>query len=110
MTDNEIIERYFKARGWMSIVRVGGDICNWWDGKSVKGVYAPPLILTDFPAFKEHVLEPMHEEEFILYVFSSYIEWTRKNPSSNRRCKIVDNNILHAAVIAATRYWESKDG
>lgn len=117
MTDTEIIERYFVARGWYH--RTYDDhaprIYLWYlpDGKNF-GVELPP-ILTDFQAFKEHVLEVMDGDGFYVTIALStsgglYLIWANSFLKGKVAFSevIKNNNILHAAVISATGYFEGK--
>lgn len=99
MKDNEIVEAYFKAYG-----------VNPNFPHSLK----LPNILDHYPAFKEHVLEVMEGEGYGFRVNFAEIVWRENQGFMEDRNKetlselFLDNNILHAAVIAATRYFEEK--
>jgi len=110
MTDTGIMEQYFKARGWD---RVKKPPHVWVKDKVLVWAYVElPPILTDFPAFKQHVLEVMGKERLHLYVntYEEYneVNWRGKCGEAVAWENIDNNNILHAAVIAATRYWKEK--
>ncbi len=112
MTDNEIIERYFKARGWKPKKLMGGLIPtgDWLDPDN--NLYESlPNILIDFSAFKREVLEPMQGEEYCLEVDGLHgcVSWFDDPFDGPRYDEVIeDNEILRAAVIAATRYLENK--
>lgn len=122
MTNNEIIEAYFRARGWEQVMSIHeGDYLEenpYWKNPNGFERKDLPNILESYSAFKEHVLEVMEGEG---YGFSIEYEWDDNNGSvrswywinhkyGDFAKEIEDNNILHAAVIAATRFWESKNG
>lgn len=106
-----ICERYFKARGWE--LREFEKSNTWYapfpsnaSGFAPRGLKLPP-ILTDFPAFKEHVLEVMAEESCTHILGSNVWLWYRdEEPRIFIDAEIKYNNILHAAVQSATRYFE----
>ncbi len=56
MTDNEIIERYFKTRGWKPKKLMGGLIPtgDWLDPENNLYGYLPNILI-DFHVFKEHI-------------------------------------------------------
>ena len=111
MPDNEIIERYFKARGWEFTDTI---MPAYWrlPNRGIIPYGSEPNILESFPDFKEHVLEPMGEEGCIGLIEAMdcdpprlFFVWDFGEGASNEEIK--DNNILHAAVIAATRYFKN---
>ena len=122
MTDTEITEAYFVARGCFikQQIRKEGEnkfkMRDYWclpDGEFIEwDDYGLPKILESYSAFKEHVLEVMGGENFRLTMSFSEVSWiTLKGPFLDRVSigeKIKGNDILHAAVIAATRYFEGK--
>lgn len=134
ITDNDIVESYFKALGaeWKPFMKES-ELWHWgWilhnEPEPIRGrtwskpdcvaysenVEHPfPNILDSFPDFKKWVLEVMGEEGYVLT--SSGNQWAywlylmdAEHPIFDEPIK--DNNILHAAVIAATRYLEGKNG
>ena len=118
--DRDIIERYFVALGWKqsknglvgNVVVKSGD---WFSGFPETYKELPP-ILTDFPTFKEHVLEVMEEEDYkfnlVHLVYGGplfeWIDIDEEPCKKSLREPIENNNIFHAAVIAATRYFEGE--
>lgn len=112
MTDNDIKEAYFKARGWWEH-ESQYDGSYWWD-KNGNSTHIPvlpdslPNILEHYPDFKEHVLEVMLRDYYKLTVYGGSVTWRGAWDYQKEIEEIKDNNILHAAVIAATRYFEEK--
>lgn len=108
MTDNEIIERYFQARGWVECQEDYG-VSEFWLAPDCNNFDELPNILESFPAFKQYVLEPMGEEGIKMLVTFNSVRWQKAKGGAVIDYEIYkDNNILHAAVIAATKYWEQK--
>lgn len=132
MTD--IVERYFLALGWLRVkrhefyagVRLGDAPCEYLWVEKYEEVRKPdpkyyadlPNILESFPAFKEFVLERMEGGGYSYYIadvmseasgyeWGKELSWQNKGHSEYNEL-IIDNEILKAAVIAATRYWEEK--
>jgi len=109
--DNQIIESYFLALGW---VPYDADANNniepkrWWNPINHMKLEELPPILTDYPAFKEHCLLPMEKEGFWFTVNASTIIWAAKLSNGAFGETIKSNNILHAAVKGATSYFEGK--
>jgi len=130
MTDNDITEAYFVARGWEWKKYLKDPLDYWYwefNGKAVSEYSRHenysysylPNILESYPDFKQHVLEVMDFEEYRLLINElivggvphTYLDWSRKRLAGEYpfyKEIIKDNNILHAAVIAATRYFEEK--
>jgi len=112
MTDNEITEAYFVARGWWK--KTEGYNLGWYGVDDYHGTPLPN-ILESYPAFKQHVLEVMGEEGFSYDIISNttklvkffmwYGQFEGHPVLRDYIAEIKDNNILHAAVIAATRYF-----
>jgi len=121
MTDTEITEAYFKARGWTYESNAINKYFWWMPDKQLGrqvtyGLELPP-ILTDYPVFKEHVLEVMGEEtgkdgkqNYQLAFDGSVAWWWTESYGviSEYRERDAEGHILRAAVIAATRYFEGK--
>lgn len=122
MIDTEIIERYFVARGW---VPYDADANNniepkrWWNTINHMKLEELPKILTDYPAFKEHVLEVMGKEGALPFITwmdnkdGSYWRsagWDIPHPTEEIifGTEIFDNNMLHPFIIGATEYFEGK--
>lgn len=113
MTDNERVEEYFKALGWLPVTHKNyPDTILYWLSPSKIEFGSLPNILESFPDFKKWVLEVMEGEGYVLT--SSGNQWAywlylmdAEHPIFDEPIK--DNNILHAAVIAATRYLEGKE-
>ncbi|KKK47777.1 hypothetical protein LCGC14_3151790, partial [marine sediment metagenome] len=105
-----ITEAYFKARGW-TLDSLKYPYMGWfdWEGRKYSDL---PNILESFPAFKEHVLEVMEEEEHSLeivgYKKGMGVRWKGWEHMKVYSQLVKDLNFLHAAVIAATKYWEEK--
>ncbi len=104
-TDEELAARYFKALGWTP--RADGE---WFDSNG-NWKERLPNILEHYPDFKKWVLEVMEGEGYG-YSIDYCFQWGNEF-SDNARLKFIreeikSNNILHAAVIAATRYFEEK--
>ena len=124
MTPTEITEAYFKARGWTySLIIYAHNLAigedrpsHLWCSPAIKGqtrssrykLKGLPNILESFSAFKEHVLEVMGEEGFTVAIMFGDFMWVSKKKDSLEE-PIKDNDILTAAVLAATRYFESKE-
>ena len=114
MTNNEITEAYFVARGWERLVtkhKYGCDSIQWISpGRNF--FYFLPNILESFPDFKREVLEVMEEEEHSLeivgYKKGMGVRWKGWEHMKVYSQLVKDLNFLHAAVIAATKYWEEK--
>ena len=116
MTDQQITEAFFVARGKCGeyIFKDGLWIApNSQPVSCVEFMPNAPDILNSYPDFKREVLEVMEEEWGLsLFVSSIWVEWRGIDKAYNDiriRTALKDNNILHAAVIAATRYWENKN-
>ena len=137
LADWKIKEAYFKARGLLKIHEEENGKYLMFDGSISGRIFAKnrttipsthfkflPNILESYSAFKEHVLEVMAAEDRYPYItykddFRQIFIWGRKcdfagrgkylNMSGIKGEEMKDNNILHAAVIAATRYWEEKE-
>ena len=92
--------------------------CGEVKAKNADACVKFPSILESYPAFKEHVLEVMEGEFWPqIKILASRIDksyqlfwvWTCIKNKEAFIQEIKSNNILHAAVISATRYWESKE-
>lgn len=117
LTNQEIIEVYFKALGWKAYTHpmAGFGYLKDKEGNRHKTL---PNILESFPDFKEHVLGVMEGEGWEFIIEDGVFFWVRLLPESKcehnpRHTEDIseetkDNNILHAAAIAATRYLEEK--
>ena len=131
MTDIKIIEAYFVARGWRWQELPNSKqprVFGWWYlGKKLWNShemiivndqnYTPPShgellpnILKSFPDFKREVLEVMEDEDIHLFVITfkigNCVEWRGRVGECKEWEEIKSNNILHAAVIAATQYFK----
>lgn len=128
MTDNEITEAYFVARGRRKIkshaLSLGyrfmileeevwvehDDLSKIREGDAYYNFL--PSILESYSAFKEHVLERMENEEYTLqfvdYKKGMGVRWKGWEHMKVYTEVIKDLEILRAAVIAATRYFEEK--
>ena len=115
-------ENYFKALGWhLSRPHQPNGSWDFHDGEKWICISKLPNINQAFPDFKKWVLEKMEGEGYKLEVDPVYdeVDWfsmkllTRKNNEEQSKSKLLveptkDNEILEAAVVAATRYWEGK--
>ena len=102
-------EKYFRALGWEEIK--GGWRSLGSETELTWSVTSLPNITQSYPDFKKWVLEKMAGEGFY-YEFDGLhgcVEW-RKEPFDEPVFEelIENKEILEAAVIAATRYWEEK--
>ena len=108
MTNNEITEAYFVARGF----KQRENSAMWRDSQGKAFGIELPNILKSFPDFKREVLEVMEEEEHSLeivgYKKGIGVRWKGWEHMKVYSQLVKDLNFLHAAVIAATRYWESR--
>lgn len=103
-----ITENFFKARGWEPST---GNNPHWF----VKSETEPetscyktlPNITQSFPDFKKFVLEPIHAEGHY-FVFETREVHLHFYPDPLLTVEIINNEILEAAVVAATRYFEDK--
>lgn len=100
MTDNEIIYAYFKAR------------FNLKENEVIP-IYSSYSILESFPDFKREVLEVMEGEGYFLILDKRRALWIAKENYDVAIDEVFwntikDNEILRAAVIAATRYFKDK--
>ena len=101
MKDTEIIERYFVARGLAQQEAIDMEMYDF------------PEILTDFPAFIEHVIIPMEANDLFLKVdmWDRSIAWVNRNEDSLdyqdsvQYISFKDFEVLKAAVIGATEYY-----
>ena len=120
MDDRETTEAYFVARGWSAwpfTIHPGSEQGWLPPGKELLEanlIYELPNILGSFSAFREHALEVMEEKgwEFLISEGDSfsdrpYVVWNQLQGGGLIQAEIIDNNILHAAVIGATRYFKS---
>ena len=108
-SNQAVCEAYFKARGWEFKSTPMHESFYWEDADLNSHGDTLPNILESFPDFKREVLEVMRKEgkelevkrckNGFFMVFWDYL----------CREKIINDEILKAAVIAATRYWESKE-
>jgi len=107
MTDNSITEAYFVARGFR---KMHIDSAMWKLPNGTAFGLELPNILTSYPDFKEHVLEVMGEDGWVLEIENEWVWWKLPDRPTMPQLthEIKSNNILHAAVIAATRYFEEK--
>ena len=95
-----ITEKYFRAIGW-----------GWQNFEPVN----LPDITQSFADFKLHVLKKMEEEgyEFAIHNNITYLAYWQNSPGgiigeNVLKYPIKDNEILSAAVVAATRYFKTK--
>ena len=139
MTDIEITEAYFVARGWTWKDKVHlylpeqpteDKFCSkcgkttpyrseGWHGPDGEHYWELPPIIDHYPAFREHVLEVMREDGWKFLIEDGVFFWIRLLPESecshNPRhtedfgVDIKDNDLLKAGIIASTRYWEAKN-
>jgi len=119
MTDTEITEAYFVARGWTT--GPYKNIAYIWRDQNGEPHDELPNILNSYPNFKQHVLGVMGEAGYKFEVTArgdketrewSSAEWNKYEKFqgfvNDNYEEIKDNNILHAATIRATRYFEEK--
>jgi hypothetical protein len=121
MNKQQAIEEYFKALGfkWGVLPKMlHGTEKDVWCWMSKKEGYKTqfkelPNITQHYPDFKKWVLDKMEGEgmrfEIVGYVAQFYkgsALFFDKDTVAYEEIK--DNEILEAAVIAATRYWEGK--
>ncbi|MCH7650671.1 MAG: hypothetical protein IIA63_05860 [Nitrospinae bacterium] len=133
MTDTEIIEQYFKARGWeyydepplawkqfKDKYGLDNDDYIGWYRNGICAYDELPSILTDFSAFKAHVLKVMEEEGYYpcmvlrerrIPAIQDFYWRHNTNPymKPDYQEEIIDNNILHAGVISAARYFKEQN-
>jgi hypothetical protein len=99
-----ITEKYFKALGlaefydaqW-NFIGADGDLYNTF-----------PNITQHYPDFKKWVLEKMEGDGYEFTLNGGMIGWIGDRSFSHIK-GVKDNEILLAAVIAATRYWKGKN-
>lgn len=110
LSDDQIIENFFLARGWEAYTHpmVGFGYLKDKEGNKYKQL---PKILESFPDFKREVMDVMEDNGFYPIIKKKelgglYFVWDNRWMQSKPTLEelIIDNNILHAAVIAATRY------
>ena len=110
----DVTEKYFRALGWVQCE--GHDalmsLPYWEAPETLQGTLTLeqlPNITQSYPDFKKFVLEKMEGDYFVLIVMSTFIEWKNMEVENSSYTKTIkDNEILEAAVIAATRYFENK--
>ena len=120
-------EKYFKARAtsFRKIIFGGYEEYSEW----VEGVNAYLVdgewvrndrydLTQSYPDFKKWVLEKMWLEGYKMIIgdltvggyMHTYVEWNwRKKETAIYKEIIKNNEILEAAVVAATRYWEENN-
>ena len=121
MTKQKIIENYFKALGWEygPFTVEGSSLAGYrydWKSTEGEGENSLPNITEYYPDFKKWVLEKMDEDGLKLSVSvcgalfkTQLISWDNDiGRCESESIEAKDNEILEAAVIAATRYFESK--
>jgi len=108
-------ENYFKALGWefgsFAIKRAGSPIACRYSIKSPdgEGHNSLPNITQSYPDFKKWVLEKMEEEGMAFHCSYGAFIWNKiGSPMATPPVHIKNNEILEAAVKAATKYWEGK--
>ena len=107
-----ITEKYFRAIGWKP--KPFSSVCpDAWGPKETSAADACslPNITQSFPDFKKWVLEKMEGEKMhLLLCLPGSVVWGRDSIKdyTQEAEYIVDNEILEAAVVAATTYFEGK--
>ena len=101
-------EKYFRAIG----CKPKPHAYNSWNDPAGKRLCMSglPDITQSFADFKLHVLEKMEGEKFSLNLEDDggNICWRNPLPFTEIWQDVIDNEILEAAVVAATRYFEEK--
>ena len=121
MTD--VTEEYFRALGWKRKINTKDSYCTAPITNPEAGpdnderLYwsAYPNITQNYPDFKKWVLEKMEGEEAELRVIHGGVKWVVPMDEFTYSELTFEstvhngNEILEAAVIAATRYWREKN-
>ena len=103
-------ENYFKALGWEKIK--GGWRSPETETELIWSVTSLPNITQSYPDFKKWVLEKMEGEGWRYEIEDGtgyWMKYIEEECCGSLEHVIKDNEILEAAVIAATRYWEEKN-
>ena len=106
----DMVERYFRALGWeRKCITLGGSM-DWRSPNGVNYGAELPNILEHFPSFKKWVLEEMEKRGYKLVVSTLWSSWYAGAENPVYETKIKDNEVLEAAIIAATNYLEGEKG
>ena len=118
------IEQYFLALGWEKREKILTSDDNFDEGRIIDRItrwFNPdglhmgrdlPDLIDHFPSFIKWVIQKMEGEGFSLYMSPNALAWREDDAPFGCRHShqdIKDNEITLAAVIAATRVWESKN-
>ena len=107
-----ITEKYFRAIGWRYVDQIGNNPYGWFLGSYHHRSLELPNITESFSAFKKWVLEKMVLGDGRPMKYSIGIErgddWNWWADHTTYSEPIKNNEILEAAVIAATRYFKGK--
>jgi len=106
-------EKYFTALGWVWLSPHTADerdgYYGWVDPEGVEWPNGLPNITQSYPDFKKWVLEKMEGEGYEKKIDMAIWMWTPLNIDLKvLEQPIHHNEILEAAVIAATIYFENK--
>ena len=98
-------EKYFEALGWVKKTSAYSFVV-WIHKDGIAETL--PNITQSYPDFKKWVLEKMEGEGWRFFTIFNYATFADKD-GNEIDAEIKNNEILEAAVEAATRYFSQKD-